>query len=238
MLEVVIEQSVSTGGYEYIRSNAYRVNFSVPGSHREWNMPQQNKDKSISDEFFWEIPGDVPGKRAQDDPFQSARSAPDPDYQVLPQQLTWQPSNNSNVVPVSSPQAEPGSNHVSISDVSNSKPFKWLPLLLIVLFVMGLGGVSYQHFMTSPDKLLVINTTAPTLAIKQPKIFELFLGEKNKTAQSKLRIITHVVVKGDTLWDIAETYVKDPFRYPELAELSKIKNPDLIYPYELVRIHI
>jgi nucleoid-associated protein YgaU len=47
-----------------------------------------------------------------------------------------------------------------------------------------------------------------------------------------------VVVKGDTLWDIAETYVKDPFRYPELAELSKIKNPDLIYPYDLVRIRI
>jgi nucleoid-associated protein YgaU len=47
-----------------------------------------------------------------------------------------------------------------------------------------------------------------------------------------------VVVKGDTLWDIAEAYVKDPFRYPELAELSKIKNPDLIYPYDLVRIHI
>lgn len=61
-----------------------------------------------------------------------------------------------------------------------------------------------------------------------------------KKAKSKPRrkkhIVTHVVVKGDTLWDIAERYVKDPFRYPELARLSGIKNPDLIYPGDIVRI--
>lgn len=48
--------------------------------------------------------------------------------------------------------------------------------------------------------------------------------------------ITHVVVKGDTLWDIAERYVKDPLLYPELARLSGIKNPDRIYPGDVVRI--
>jgi len=50
------------------------------------------------------------------------------------------------------------------------------------------------------------------------------------------RVITHVVVKGDTLWAIAERYVKDPFRYPELARLSGIKDPDLIYPGDTIRI--
>lgn len=52
----------------------------------------------------------------------------------------------------------------------------------------------------------------------------------------KTQIIIHIVVKGDTLWDIAKRYVKDPFRYPELARLSKIRNPDLIYPGDRVRI--
>ncbi|VAX01309.1 hypothetical protein MNBD_GAMMA22-3122 [hydrothermal vent metagenome] len=48
--------------------------------------------------------------------------------------------------------------------------------------------------------------------------------------------IIHIVVKGDTLWHIAKFYVDDPYRYPELARLSHIKNPDLIYPGD--RVHI
>ena len=50
--------------------------------------------------------------------------------------------------------------------------------------------------------------------------------------------IIHIVVKGDTLWDIASRYIHDPYRYPELARLSNIKNPDLIYPGDRVRILI
>ncbi len=50
------------------------------------------------------------------------------------------------------------------------------------------------------------------------------------------REIVHIVVRGDTLWDIAARYVHDPFRYPELARLSRIRNPDLIYPGDRVRI--
>ena len=48
--------------------------------------------------------------------------------------------------------------------------------------------------------------------------------------------IVHIVVKGDTLWHIAIKYVNDPYKYPELAKLSNIKNPDLIYPGNRVRI--
>jgi chemotaxis signal transduction protein/LysM repeat protein len=49
---------------------------------------------------------------------------------------------------------------------------------------------------------------------------------------------THIVVRGDTLWDIAKKHVGDPYRYPELAEFSNIRNPDLIYPGDIVRIEI
>ena len=57
-----------------------------------------------------------------------------------------------------------------------------------------------------------------------------------KPAQVEAVEIIHIVVKGDTLWHIARRYVNNPFRYPELARLSKIKNPDLIYPGNRVRI--
>ncbi|MDH3326038.1 MAG: chemotaxis protein CheW [Gammaproteobacteria bacterium] len=46
---------------------------------------------------------------------------------------------------------------------------------------------------------------------------------------------THDIVRGDTLWTIAGTYLNNPFRYPDLARWSKIKNPDLIYPGNVVK---
>lgn len=54
-------------------------------------------------------------------------------------------------------------------------------------------------------------------------------------AAGKMEIM-HIVVEGDTLWDIAARYLGDPFRYPELAKLSRINDPDLIYPGDLIRI--
>lgn len=49
---------------------------------------------------------------------------------------------------------------------------------------------------------------------------------------------THIVVPGDTLWDIAEHYTGNAFNYPELARRSGIRNPDRIYPGDKVRIII
>lgn len=48
--------------------------------------------------------------------------------------------------------------------------------------------------------------------------------------------IVHVVTPGNTLWFIAMRYIKNPYRYPELARLNNIKNPDLIFPGEKVVI--
>ena len=50
--------------------------------------------------------------------------------------------------------------------------------------------------------------------------------------------IVHVVVRGDTLWDISRKYLHNPFRYPELVRLSGIRNPNLIHPGDIVRIRI
>ncbi len=57
---------------------------------------------------------------------------------------------------------------------------------------------------------------------------------KDKTHSSGDTLVTHTVIKGDTLWRLAGKYLNNPFRYPELAELSDILNPDLIYPGDRV----
>lgn len=46
----------------------------------------------------------------------------------------------------------------------------------------------------------------------------------------------HIVVPGDTLWDIAAKFLKDPYRWGELWKLNaeQIKNPQLIYPGQVI----
>lgn len=77
---------------------------------------------------------------------------------------------------------------------------------------------------------VLVEEASPALA--EPDVESV---DKEK-APGSTQVIVHIVVKGDTLWHIARRYVKNPYLYPELARLSKIKNPDLIYPGDRVKI--
>ena len=77
---------------------------------------------------------------------------------------------------------------------------------------------------------------------KQPPLNTETTHPENKDETNSMPVaagkneIIHIVVKGDTLWDISAKYLGNPFRYPELAKLSRINDPDLIYPGDLIRI--
>ncbi|MDH5184898.1 MAG: LysM peptidoglycan-binding domain-containing protein, partial [Gammaproteobacteria bacterium] len=49
-------------------------------------------------------------------------------------------------------------------------------------------------------------------------------------------VIRHKVVEGDTLWAICKRYLNNPYLYPQVANLSRIDDPDLIFPGDVVYI--
>lgn len=61
--------------------------------------------------------------------------------------------------------------------------------------------------------------------------------QENGTAPRSEEPFIYTIVRHDTLWDISKKFLKNPFKWPKIWKLNPyIKNPDLIYPGNVVKI--
>ena len=109
--------------------------------------------------------------------------------------------------------------------------------------IAGQGGVAPEIAKSETAQTPAVGKNLePQFVTKEIVVSELnnksVMDDKAGKSNVSRRQIIHIVVKGDTLWHIARRYIHDPYRYPELARLSNIRNPDLIYPGQRVKIII
>ncbi len=91
----------------------------------------------------------------------------------------------------------------------------------------------WRRVTTCPSKNL-LSVAAIALAALLPEALPLHAQERQEptTPQEGRRV--HVVRTGDTLWDLAEFYLSDPFLWPEIYRINTIvvEDPHWIYPAE------
>jgi LysM repeat protein len=136
------------------------------------------------------------------------------------------------------------------------KKRKASPLLAILLILLGLallavvgwGVYSYLQkipFLPGWDVLGATKGEAKESSIAEQKVEEETKTEEQAATEQKQEPAAetqkqeetaaptegkeYIVVRGDTLWDIARRYYRDPFEYKMLAQVNKIPNADLIF---------
>lgn len=93
-------------------------------------------------------------------------------------------------------------------------------------------SVTLKQYIDYATKTVTV--TKPAAAARKPTIKE----EKKRETSSKPKTKSYTVKKGDCLWNIAKKYYGNGAQYTKIynANKGKIKNPNLIYPGQVLTI--
>ena len=121
--------------------------------------------------------------------------------------------------------------------------FEELPINGLVVEVnediVTLAGVA-KNFETREKSILIAGNIEGISQVNADQLvsMEMIESTSNTEVQAIPEEIFYSIVKGDTLWEIASKFYDDGSKYTHIVEanLEVIKNADLIYPGQTIRI--
>ena len=120
--------------------------------------------------------------------------------------------------------------------------FDELPIQGLVVEVNGdtvaLGGVAKDQ-PTKEKAILIAGNVEGIAAVNADQLVTMQqISAENERVEENYEPVFYTIKKGDTLWGIAEDFYKDGSKYPLIVEanIEVIKDPDLIYPGQAIRI--
>jgi nucleoid-associated protein YgaU len=120
--------------------------------------------------------------------------------------------------------------------------FEELPIQGLVVEVnedtVALGGVANDQ-ATKEKAILIAGNVEGIAAVNADQLVTLQqISEENEREEESFEPVFYTIKKGDTLWGIAQDFYKDGSKYPLIVEanIEVIKDPDLIYPGQAIRI--
>ncbi len=126
------------------------------------------------------------------------------------------------------------------SEIESS--FAELPVQGLVVEVEGetvaLGGVA-TDIATKEKAILIAGNVEGISQVNADQLVTLTqISEENVREEEIFEPVFYTIEKGDTLWGIATDFYKNGSKYPLIVEanLEVIKNADLIYPGQAIRI--
>ena len=105
--------------------------------------------------------------------------------------------------------------------------------------IVTLAGVA-KDFETREKAILIAGNVEGISQVNADQLvsMEMITTSDNTEVQEIPEEIFYSIVKGDTLWEIASKFYDDGTKYPHIVEanLEVIKDADLIYPGQTIRI--
>ncbi len=112
-------------------------------------------------------------------------------------------------------------------------------ITVIVLFIILFLGAKLfsraQKGEITPEAAQTQAVVTPTVS-PAPSEAPTVVAQVVGSPQQKIVGNSYKVGEGDSLWDISVRAYGDGYRWPEIASLNNIQNPDLIYPGQVFKL--